>query len=157
MAKCRCESRRADASLIGVNQRDLVTFQVDTARAVRVAAGIPDDVVAVAESGITGPGDARTLPDAGYHAVLVGEHLVTSADPALAAAFDQSWPDRAIGVNYFPRDEQRSHQDRGVGQAEIQVGVQEVRRRLADGGGHDLDDPEVEGHLGDLVQHPPTE
>ena len=31
------------------------------------------------------------------------------SDPALAAAFDQSWPDRAIGVNYFPRDEQRSH------------------------------------------------
>jgi indole-3-glycerol phosphate synthase len=76
----------ANASLIGVNQRDLVTFQVDTARAVRVAAGIPDDVVSVAESGITGPADARTLADAGYHAVLVGEHLVTSADPALAAA-----------------------------------------------------------------------
>jgi erythromycin esterase-like protein len=31
------------------------------------------------------------------------------SDPALAAAFDQSWPDRAIGVNYFPHDELRSH------------------------------------------------
>ena len=74
----------AGASLVGVNQRDLVTFQVDTARAVRVAATIPDGVVAIAESGVTGPADARRLADAGYHAVLVGEHLVTSADPAAA-------------------------------------------------------------------------
>ena len=74
----------AEASLIGVNQRDLVTFRVDTDRAVRVAAEIPDGVVAVAESGVTGPDDARRLADAGYHAVLVGEHLVTSPDPGAA-------------------------------------------------------------------------
>ena len=43
------------ATLIGVNQRDLVTFEVDTERAVRVAPCIPDDVVRVAESGIRGP------------------------------------------------------------------------------------------------------
>ncbi|MEZ5383130.1 MAG: indole-3-glycerol phosphate synthase TrpC [Microthrixaceae bacterium] len=76
----------ADAELVGVNQRDLVTFQVDTDRAVRVAAEIPDGVVAVAESGVRGPADARRLADAGYHAVLVGEHLVTAADPAAALA-----------------------------------------------------------------------
>lgn len=76
----------ADASLVGVNQRDLVTFKVDTARAVRVAAEIPDGVVAVAESGVTGTDDARRLADAGYHAVLVGEHLVTAPDPAAALA-----------------------------------------------------------------------
>ena len=40
--------------------------------------------VAIAESGVTGPADARRLADAGYHAVLVGEHLVTSAHPAAA-------------------------------------------------------------------------
>ena len=74
----------AGAALIGVNQRDLVTFQVDTARAVRVAGMIPPGVVAIAESGVTGPADARLLADAGYHAVLVGEHLVTSSDPAAA-------------------------------------------------------------------------
>ncbi|HVM08050.1 MAG TPA: indole-3-glycerol phosphate synthase TrpC [Acidimicrobiales bacterium] len=74
----------AGARIVGVNQRDLVTFQVDTDRAVRVAGAIPTGVVRVAESGITGPADARRLADAGYDAVLVGEHLVTSGDPAAA-------------------------------------------------------------------------
>jgi indole-3-glycerol phosphate synthase len=74
------------ADLIGVNQRDLVTFEVDTARAVRMAPRMPAGVVRVAESGITGPDDARVLHDAGYHAVLVGEHLVRSGDPATAVA-----------------------------------------------------------------------
>jgi indole-3-glycerol phosphate synthase len=68
------------ADLVGVNQRDLVTFEVDTARAVRMAPQMPDGVICVAESGIAGPGDAAVLADAGYHAVLVGEHLVTSGD-----------------------------------------------------------------------------
>ena len=72
------------ASLIGVNQRDLVTFAVDTDRAVRVAAAIPDTVVRVAESGIDGPASAARLAAAGYDAVLVGESLVTSGDPTAA-------------------------------------------------------------------------
>ena len=71
----------AGADLIGVNQRDLVTFTVDTARAVRMAPQMPAGVVRVAESGITGPEDAAVLAAAGYQAVLVGEHLVTSGDP----------------------------------------------------------------------------
>lgn len=74
------------ADLIGVNQRDLVTFQVDQARAVRVAAALPDGVVRVAESGIGGPHDAVALVEAGYHAVLVGESLMTSGDPARSVA-----------------------------------------------------------------------
>lgn len=68
-----------NADMIGVNQRDLVTFQVDTARAVRMAKVMPAGVVRVAESGITGPADAKVLAEAGYHAVLVGEHLMTNA------------------------------------------------------------------------------
>jgi indole-3-glycerol phosphate synthase len=72
------------ADLVGVNQRDLVTFEVDTARAVRVAPTLPDGVVRVAESGITGAADAAVLAGAGYHAVLVGEHLVRAGDPAQA-------------------------------------------------------------------------
>jgi len=72
------------ATVVGVNQRDLATFEVDTDRAVRVASAIPDGVVKVAESGIRGPGDAARLAAAGYHAVLVGEALVTSDDPAAA-------------------------------------------------------------------------
>jgi indole-3-glycerol phosphate synthase len=74
----------ADADLIGVNQRDLITFQVDHDRAVRMAGLIPDGVVKVAESGVRGRPDAASLHEAGYHAVLVGETLVTSADPAVA-------------------------------------------------------------------------
>jgi len=54
----------ADADLVGVNQRDLVTFEVDHDRAVRVAAAIPDSVVRVAESGVRGPDDARRLAGA---------------------------------------------------------------------------------------------
>ena len=69
------------ARLVGVNQRDLVTFEVDTDRAVRMAPQMPAGVVRVAESGVRGPDDARRLADAGYHAVLVGESLVTHGDP----------------------------------------------------------------------------
>jgi indole-3-glycerol phosphate synthase len=76
----------ADATLIGVNQRDLLTFQVDHQRAIRMAGMIPDHAVKVAESGVRGADDARSLHAAGYDAVLVGETLVTSGDPAGAIA-----------------------------------------------------------------------
>jgi indole-3-glycerol phosphate synthase len=72
-------------TMIGVNQRDLVTFSVDTSRAQRVARHIPNDVVAVAESGIKGSDDAKVLADAGFHAILVGETLVKSPSPEDAA------------------------------------------------------------------------
>ena len=72
------------ATVVGVNQRDLASFEVDSDRAVRVAAAIPERVVKVAESGVAGPADVARLGQAGYDAVLVGESLVTSADPAAA-------------------------------------------------------------------------
>ncbi len=72
------------ADLIGVNQRDLRTFEVDTDLALRLAAMIPEHVVAVAESGIRGPHDVSRLASAGFQGVLVGESLVTSKDPAQA-------------------------------------------------------------------------
>ncbi len=76
----------AGATLIGVNQRDLFTFEVDTDRARRVAAALPDHVTRVAESGIRDGDDVRRLVDAGFSAVLVGETLVRAADPAAALA-----------------------------------------------------------------------
>jgi indole-3-glycerol phosphate synthase len=85
----------ADANLIGVNQRDLVTFQVDHERAVRMAGVIPDHVVKVAESGVRGPDDARSLRAAGYHAVLVGETLVTPPTPP---SCDRSAPRGRDGI-----------------------------------------------------------
>jgi indole-3-glycerol phosphate synthase len=72
----------AGARIIGVNQRDLETFQVDHERALRMVGLIPDGVVKVAESGVRGAADARSLGAAGYHAILVGETLVTANDPA---------------------------------------------------------------------------
>lgn len=74
----------AGATMVGVNQRDLVTFAVDQARAVRMAPLIPDNVVKVAESGVRGRDDAIALRAAGYDAILVGEHLVTSPNPEAA-------------------------------------------------------------------------
>lgn len=70
------------ARMIGVNQRDLKTFEVDHQRAIRVAEMIPKNVVKVAESGVRGATDAQSLRAAGYDAVLVGESLVVSLDPA---------------------------------------------------------------------------
>jgi indole-3-glycerol phosphate synthase len=75
------------ATLVGVNQRDLVTFEVDSSRAARVGRALSGNgraVVRVAESGIRGPDDAAALAAAGFDAVLVGESLVVSGDPAAA-------------------------------------------------------------------------
>jgi indole-3-glycerol phosphate synthase len=80
------------ADLVGVNQRDLVTFEVDPSRAARLAAAMPSGVTAVAESGIDGPASAAALAAAGYHAVLVGELLIRSADRAAAVAALRSCP-----------------------------------------------------------------
>lgn len=76
----------AGATLVGVNQRDLHTFAVDTDRARRVAAAIPAGVISVAESGIRNAHDVEVLGGAGFDAVLVGEALVTAADPGAALA-----------------------------------------------------------------------
>ncbi len=73
---------RAGANIIGVNQRDLVTFTVDQERAIRVIERIPPNVIRVAESGIRGLDDAVALAQAGYQAVLVGEAFVTASDPS---------------------------------------------------------------------------
>ncbi len=78
------EALACGARLVGVNQRDLRTFEVDPELAVRLSALIPDGVVAVAESGIRGPADVSRLASCGYQAVLVGESLVTSEDPVTA-------------------------------------------------------------------------
>ncbi len=76
----------AGAALVGVNQRDLRTFEVDHDRALDLARSLPGGVVAVAESGIRGPEDVRRLADAGYQAVLVGETLLRAEDRRRALA-----------------------------------------------------------------------
>jgi indole-3-glycerol phosphate synthase len=74
----------AGAKLVGVNQRDLRTFEVDRARAERLAEAIPPGVVKVAESGIGSAEDVDRLAACGYDAILVGESLLRSSDPAAA-------------------------------------------------------------------------
>jgi indole-3-glycerol phosphate synthase len=74
------------AVLIGVNQRDLRTFEVDPERAATLAALMPAGVVKVAESGIGSRADVERLEAAGYDAVLVGEALVRQVDPAAGLA-----------------------------------------------------------------------
>ena len=70
------------ARIVGVNARDLATFEEDLDGAEALAGRVPPDVVAVAESAIRGPDDAKRMAAAGYDAVLVGEALVRAADPA---------------------------------------------------------------------------
>lgn len=77
---------RAGATLVGVNQRDLFTFEVDTRRAERVARCLPAEVCRVAESGIRSRSDVTLLAAAGFDAVLVGETLVRSPDPSASVA-----------------------------------------------------------------------
>jgi indole-3-glycerol phosphate synthase len=74
------------AELIGVNQRDLHTFAVDTERAVAVAASLPAHVVAVAESGFSTPAEAARAAAAGFDAILIGESVVTASDRSSAVA-----------------------------------------------------------------------
>lgn len=72
--------------LVGVNRRDLTTFEVDDERAVALLPSLPTGATLVAESGIRGPADAAELAQAGFHAVLVGETLVRSGQPMQAVA-----------------------------------------------------------------------
>lgn len=74
------------ADLIGVNSRDLKTLEVDTQTHYRLAKLLPENALAVAESGIRGGADVRDLRAAGYSAFLIGESLITQPDPGAALA-----------------------------------------------------------------------
>ncbi len=72
------------ALIVGVNNRDLRSFEVHLETSLRLAARIPSGLVKVSESGIHNAHDVRTLMAAGFDAFLVGEHLMKSPDPAAA-------------------------------------------------------------------------
>jgi indole-3-glycerol phosphate synthase len=72
------------AEIVGVNNRDLRTFQVSLDTSIHLAPDIPQTVTKVSESGIFSATDVHRLMDAGYDAFLVGEHLVKSGDAARA-------------------------------------------------------------------------
>ncbi|MCS7253726.1 MAG: indole-3-glycerol phosphate synthase TrpC [Armatimonadota bacterium] len=69
------------ANIIGVNNRDLKTMQVDISTTLRLRKLIPDGIIVISESGIRCREDARLLEDAGVDAMLVGEALMRSGDP----------------------------------------------------------------------------
>lgn len=71
----------AGARVIGINARNLQTFDVDRSTFERIAPGLPSDIVKIAESGVRCPVDLIEYAAAGADAVLVGEGLVTTADP----------------------------------------------------------------------------
>jgi len=72
---------RCKAEIIGINNRDLDTFQVDLDRTRELAPLVPKDKVIVCESGIRHGGDVASLKGLGIHAVLVGSSLMMSDDP----------------------------------------------------------------------------
>jgi indole-3-glycerol phosphate synthase len=72
------------ARVVGVNNRNLHTFEVDLGVALRLAEKIPSGVLKVAESGIHARADIERLSAAGYQAFLIGEHLMRAPDPAQA-------------------------------------------------------------------------
>ena len=74
----------AGATLIGVNNRDLRSFEVSLDVSLNLARMLPQNVVAVAESGIQTADDVRRLSEAGYRGFLVGESLMRSPSPGTA-------------------------------------------------------------------------
>jgi indole-3-glycerol phosphate synthase len=84
----------AGASIVGVNNRNLRTLAVDTAVSREAVDRIPEETIAVAESGLKTSDDLRDLRRAGYDAFLMGERFMTASDPghALAALLDGTGP-----------------------------------------------------------------
>ena len=73
------------AGIIGINNRDLATFTTDLDTTIRLLEGVPEDILVVSESGIRIPEDVDRLGGVGVDAVLVGESLLRSPDPRIAA------------------------------------------------------------------------
>jgi indole-3-glycerol phosphate synthase len=72
------------ADIIGINNRDLESFEVNLERSIRLRPFIRKEALAISESGISTSADVRILKDAGFDAVLVGEGLIRHADRSAA-------------------------------------------------------------------------
>lgn len=72
---------RAGAKIIGVNNRDLTTFEVDLNTSIELAAAAPSEVILVSESGISRGSDIRRLKEAGFGAFLIGERFMRADEP----------------------------------------------------------------------------
>jgi indole-3-glycerol phosphate synthase len=76
----------AGADIVGVNNRNLRTLDVDVRLSERIASRLPSSVVAVSESGLKTPADLARLGGLGYRAFLMGERFMTTPDPGAALA-----------------------------------------------------------------------
>jgi indole-3-glycerol phosphate synthase len=72
------------APVVGINARDLETFEVDLEGAARLAGGVPADRTVVLESGVGAPSDVARLVGLGFRRFLIGEYLVRAEDPQAA-------------------------------------------------------------------------
>jgi indole-3-glycerol phosphate synthase len=81
MARISLAAAGRENLLVGVNCRDLDTLQVVPARHIELADGLPEGIVAVAESAITGPADVERVSVSGYRAALVGSALMRTEEP----------------------------------------------------------------------------
>ncbi len=72
------------ATLIGVNNRNLRTFEVSLETSLSLAREAPSDALLISESGLRGPGDLQRLREAGYHGFLIGETLMRADNPEQA-------------------------------------------------------------------------
>ncbi|MGB6122009.1 MAG: indole-3-glycerol-phosphate synthase TrpC, partial [Bacteroidota bacterium] len=70
--------------IIGINNRDLATFETDLDVSIQLVKHVPDGAVVVSESGISRPEDLQKLMNHGIHAMLIGEYFMRSADPGMA-------------------------------------------------------------------------
>ena len=70
--------------MVGVNNRDLTTFHTDPALSLTIANELPDNIVKIAESGLTSMREVNRLRDAGYRGFLIGETFIKHRDPGLA-------------------------------------------------------------------------
>ncbi len=75
------EALEAGAEIVGINNRDLATFQVDLGTTGRLAERVPKDRTVVSESGIRSRADVEKVQGWGAHAILVGEELMSAPDP----------------------------------------------------------------------------
>ncbi|OFV97767.1 MAG: hypothetical protein A3F68_12900 [Acidobacteria bacterium RIFCSPLOWO2_12_FULL_54_10] len=90
----------AGSDMIGVNNRDLTTFEVSLDTSLKLIADIPDSTLAISESGIKTANDLVRLHNAGFDAFLIGERFMDQPDPGYALAqFLSSLPNRQIAAS----------------------------------------------------------
>jgi indole-3-glycerol phosphate synthase len=77
-------SLKLKTPLIGINNRNLKTFEVTLDTTIALMAEVPKDRILVTESGITTPADVARMREAGVHAFLVGEAFMRAGDPGEA-------------------------------------------------------------------------